>query len=191
MITSTNASGAAVSELESRLKILVSAVQFRPQPPNIEGGFPRTYRQPVTTRRAANRRPRRPDWLRFLAGTRFVRGGVQFRVFACFAGSVALMLMQRARRDAGFQRVIIYRADNDNVPRAYRILDEQVTGDEALLQLEYRYADGSTPTGPRRYVRIGDEWRQALAFDLPAQDKLSAGLQAEGDDRPAQSAGRK
>jgi hypothetical protein len=63
----------------------------------------------------------RPDWLQFSAGARFVRGGIYFREFVCFAGSVALFLMRRADSDGGFQRVIIYRADNDGVARAYEI----------------------------------------------------------------------
>ena len=51
-----------------------------------------------------------------------------------------------------------------------------MTGDEAVLQVEYRYADGSTPTGPRRYVRMGNEWRQALDFDAPSVGKMRVGL---------------
>ena len=63
----------------------------------------------------------RPDWLRFTAGARFVCGCRHFREFACIAGSVSLFLMQRARRDGGFQRAIIFRAEDDEVPRAYEI----------------------------------------------------------------------
>ena len=82
-------------------------------------------------------------------------------------------------------------ADDRHTLLSYRILEEKVTGDEAILQVEYRYADGSTPTGPRRYVRVGDEWRQALDFDQPAQGKMSAGLQAEGENPPPQPSGGK
>ena len=64
---------------------------------------------------------RRPDWLQFSAGIRFVRSGQHFREFACIAGSVSLFLMQRARRDGGFQRAIIYRVDDDGVARAFEI----------------------------------------------------------------------
>src|SRR5262245_44243925 len=63
---------------------------------------------------------------------------------------------------------------------SYRIIEEQVAGDEAMLQVEYHYADGSTHAGPRRYVRIGNEWRQALDFDAPAHGKMNTSLQAEG-----------
>src|SRR5678815_4915097 len=63
-------------------------------------------------------------------------------------------------------------------------LGEKVVGDEAILQLEYHYADGSTPAGPMRYVRIGDEWRQALDFGEPEQGKMSTSLQAEGANSP-------
>src|SRR5262249_48375878 len=74
---------------------------------------------------------------------------------------------------------------------SYRIIEEQVTGDEAIVQLEYHYADGSTPTGPRRYVRIDNEWRLALDFDAPSRGKLSTSLQGDGADaaNPAPSAG--
>jgi hypothetical protein len=65
--------------------------------------------------------PRRPDWLRFTVGDRFDRRGRQFREFVCMAGSVQLCLMQRARREGGFQRAIIYRGDDDGIPRAYEI----------------------------------------------------------------------
>jgi hypothetical protein len=63
-------------------------------------------------------------------------------------------------------------------------LEEKVAGDEAILQLEYHYADGSTPTGPMRYVRIGDQWRQALEFGEPEQGKMSTSLQAQGENPP-------
>lgn len=63
----------------------------------------------------------RPDWLRFTAGARFVRGSRHFREFACSAGSVSLCLMQRARRDGGFERAIVYRADDDGVARTFEI----------------------------------------------------------------------
>ena len=63
----------------------------------------------------------RPDWLRFSAGVRFVFGERHFREFVCIAGSVSLMLMQRAKRDSGFSRAIICRADYDGVPRAFEI----------------------------------------------------------------------
>src|SRR5262249_4972031 len=75
--------------------------------------------------------------------------------------------------------------DDRHTLLSYRILEERVVGDdEAIIQLEYHYADGSTPTGPRRYLRIGNEWRQAMDFDAPSQGKMSAGLQAEGATGP-------
>ena len=74
--------------------------------------------------------------------------------------------------------------DDRHTLTSYRILEEKVVGDEAILQLEYHYADGSTPTGPMRYVRIGDAWRQALDFGEPEQGKMSTSLQAEGENPP-------
>jgi hypothetical protein len=76
--------------------------------------------------------------------------------------------------------------DDRHTLLSYRILEANVGEDEAILQLEYHYGDGSTPTGPQRYVRIGNEWRQALDFDAPSQGKMSTGLQAEGENLPAQ-----
>jgi len=62
-----------------------------------------------------------------------------------------------------------------------RILQEnEVSGDETALQVEYNWADGSTTTGPLTFVRVGNEWRQALNFDPPAVGKMNSGLQAEG-----------
>jgi hypothetical protein len=63
----------------------------------------------------------RPDWLQFSAGERFVRAGRHFREFVCVAGSVSLMLMQRARQAPGFHRSIIYQADDEGTARAYEI----------------------------------------------------------------------
>jgi len=63
----------------------------------------------------------RPDWLRFSAGKRFVYGDRYFREFACIAGSVSLCLMQRARREDGFHRAILYRADDEGVARHFEI----------------------------------------------------------------------
>ncbi|MCI0539230.1 MAG: sigma-70 family RNA polymerase sigma factor [Verrucomicrobiales bacterium] len=81
--------------------------------------------------------------------------------------------------------------DDRHTLLSYRILEANVGEDEAILQLEYHYADGSTPTGPQRYVRIGNEWRQALDFDAPSQGKMSVVLQAEGENRPAEPSGGK
>src|SRR5204863_6898234 len=61
-----------------------------------------------------------------------------------------------------------------------RILEQNVSGEDASLQIEYNWADGSTMTGPMRFVRIGNDWRQALNFDSPALGKMSSGLQTEG-----------
>ena len=66
---------------------------------------------------------RRPEWLQFSAGARFIFGGRHFREFVCYAGSVSLMLMQRAKRDGGFTRAIVCRADYDGVPHAFEIRD--------------------------------------------------------------------
>lgn len=64
---------------------------------------------------------RRPDWLRFSVGARFAHDGRCFREFACMAGSVAMILMSRAKREGGFPRSIIYRADDDATTHAYEI----------------------------------------------------------------------
>jgi hypothetical protein len=77
----------------------------------------------------------------------------------------------------------------------YRIFDEEVSGDEAIVKLEYHYAEGdyaepSTLTCSQRYVRIGHEWRQVLDFDFGTpgvQAKVSAGLQAEGAETPLEA----
>jgi RNA polymerase sigma factor (sigma-70 family) len=61
-----------------------------------------------------------------------------------------------------------------------RILEENVSGDEASLQIEYKWADGSTTTGPLTFVKIGDAWRQALNFDRPSLGKMVSGFQTEG-----------
>ena len=62
-----------------------------------------------------------------------------------------------------------------------RILEENdVSGEEAALQVEYNWADGSTTKGPMTFVRIGNDWRQALNFEPAAVGKLSVGLQTEG-----------
>jgi hypothetical protein len=59
-------------------------------------------------------------------------------------------------------------------------LSENVVGDEATVLFEEQFADGHTISGgPMRYVRIGNEWRQALDFDEPATGKLSTVLQAQ------------
>lgn len=63
----------------------------------------------------------RPDWLQFSAGARFIFGKFHFRGMVCLAGSVALMLMQRAKQDGGFSRAIIYKANCDGCRRAFEI----------------------------------------------------------------------
>jgi len=65
--------------------------------------------------------PQRPDWLCFSPGARFVRGAGQYREFACYAGSAAGLMMQRARGQGGFQRAIIFRADDEGTAKAYEI----------------------------------------------------------------------
>jgi len=69
----------------------------------------------------------RPDWLSFSPGRRFVRGDAYFREFVCIAGSVALRVMQRARREDGLSRAIVYRADVDGIERTYEIRAGQET----------------------------------------------------------------
>jgi hypothetical protein len=71
-----------------------------------------------------------------------------------------------------------------------RVLEENVSADEAVLQIEHHWADGSTTAGPMRYIRIGNDWRQALDFTPPEQGKMSAGLQAEGTAPADQPSGK-
>lgn len=62
-----------------------------------------------------------------------------------------------------------------------RILQENdVSSDEKSLRVEWNWADGSTSTGPVTFVRIGNDWRQALNFDPPGVGKMVSGLQSEG-----------
>jgi RNA polymerase sigma factor (sigma-70 family) len=68
--------------------------------------------------------------------------------------------------------------DNPRRLTSFRILEERITGDEATLLIEHQFADGETHTGPMRYVRIGNDWRQALDFDEPAKGKLASSLDA-------------
>lgn len=63
---------------------------------------------------------------------------------------------------------------------SFRVVTENISGDEAILEIEGNWADGSSFTHPMRYVRIGNDWRQALDFDAPSVGKLSTSLQAEG-----------
>jgi hypothetical protein len=67
--------------------------------------------------------PRRPDGLSFSPGKRFARGPKHFREFACYAGSCAGLMMQRARRQGGLARAIIFRADDEGRARTYEICD--------------------------------------------------------------------
>jgi RNA polymerase sigma factor (sigma-70 family) len=70
---------------------------------------------------------------------------------------------------------------------SFRILSEnKVSEDEAIVNMEYNYADGSTHNFDRRYVRIDNQWRQALEFDAPSRGKLSTGLQAQASTLPDQ-----
>jgi RNA polymerase sigma factor (sigma-70 family) len=62
---------------------------------------------------------------------------------------------------------------------SFRILNENIVGDQATVVFEQQMANGETFTGPMRYVRIGDTWRQALDFDEPATSKLGKVLQAQ------------
>ncbi len=70
--------------------------------------------------------------------------------------------------------------DDRDILVSSRILERNVSGEDASLQIEYNWADGSTTTGPMRFVRIGNDWRQALNFDPPALGKMSSVLQTEG-----------
>jgi RNA polymerase sigma factor (sigma-70 family) len=70
--------------------------------------------------------------------------------------------------------------DDRHTVTSYRVLQENISGDEAILQLEFRFGDGSSSASPMRYVRIGNDWRQALDFGAPEVGKLNTSLQAEG-----------
>lgn len=67
---------------------------------------------------------------------------------------------------------------------SFRILTENTTEDEAALTFEQQYADGQTRLGSTRFVKIDDQWRQALDFDQPEQRKLSTALQADSPPAP-------
>jgi hypothetical protein len=71
--------------------------------------------------------PRRPDWLNFSPGKRFALGSKHFREFACYAGSCAGLMMQRARRQGGLARAIVFRADDEVSPKAFEIRDGSET----------------------------------------------------------------
>ena len=62
-------------------------------------------------------------------------------------------------------------------PTAYRVLEERSTGEEVMLQVESHWGDGKTAVNPVRYVRIGNEWRQALEFAPATQRRLGLSLQ--------------
>jgi RNA polymerase sigma factor (sigma-70 family) len=62
-------------------------------------------------------------------------------------------------------------------PTAYRVLEERSTGEEVTLQVESHWGDGKTAVNPVRYVRIGNEWRQALEFAPATQRRLGLSLQ--------------
>jgi hypothetical protein len=70
--------------------------------------------------------------------------------------------------------------DDRHTLTSFRILEENISGDDATLTIEYNYADGSSYVSPQRYVRIENAWRQTLDFEVPEQGKLGAALQAEG-----------
>jgi RNA polymerase sigma factor (sigma-70 family) len=61
-----------------------------------------------------------------------------------------------------------------------RVLEEHASDEGTTLQVEYNWADGSTTTGPMTFVRIGNDWRQALNFDPPSLGKMVSVLQTEG-----------
>ena len=69
--------------------------------------------------------------------------------------------------------------DDRDILVSSRILEQDVSGEETTLQVEYNWADGSTTTGPMRFVRMGNDWRQALNFEPLALGKMSSGLQTE------------
>jgi hypothetical protein len=69
--------------------------------------------------------------------------------------------------------------DDRHTMTSFRVLAENVSEDQAILQIESRWADGSSHTYPMTYVRIGNDWRQALDFDAPSVGKISTSLQAE------------
>jgi len=63
---------------------------------------------------------------------------------------------------------------------SYRILEENIVGNDANVLAEWRLANGHTSTNAVHYVRIGDDWRQALKFDDRGRNKVSVPPQAEG-----------
>lgn len=61
----------------------------------------------------------------------------------------------------------------------FRVLSENIADDSASLLVEEQSADGRTRPVLMNYVRVGNEWRQALDFDGPSIAKLTSSLQAE------------
>jgi hypothetical protein len=61
----------------------------------------------------------------------------------------------------------------------FRVLSENIADDSASLLVEEQSADGNTRPVLMNYVRVGNEWRQALDFDGPSISKLTSSLQAE------------
>jgi hypothetical protein len=61
----------------------------------------------------------------------------------------------------------------------HRVLNENISPDSATLMVEEQYGDGSTVPSVINFVRVGNEWRQALDFDGPAIAKLSTSLGTE------------
>jgi len=64
---------------------------------------------------------------------------------------------------------------------SYRILAEDIDGEDANVLAEWRLANGHTTTNAVHYVRIGDEWRQALKFDDRGRNKVSSLPKTEAD----------
>ena len=92
-------------------------------------------------------------------------------------------LLRWAFRKAGYMLSLFDHSgpqDDRHTLVSSRILEQDVSGEDASLQIEYNWADGSTTAGPMRFVRMGNDWRQALNFDPPALGKMSSGLQTEG-----------
>lgn len=47
---------------------------------------------------------------------------------------------------------------------AYRVVEERASSDDMVLHVESHWTDGQKVVNPLRYVRVGNEWRQALEF---------------------------
>jgi len=103
--------------------------------------------------------------------------GSKARIDSIFAASPEAVRSQYGSADACLIS-FFYGPPSDNTAKveSYRIGSEHITGDEAILECEFLFTNGSTKTEPRLFVRIGQEWREGLDLADRAIDRLNASL---------------